>query len=405
MAEDTPKEGVKAWLQATGSFLVYVATWGLLSAYGSYQSYYETTLLAHTRTDKIAWVGTVQGVLLILGGVVTGPIYDRGYVRELIVTGTLLTVLGIMMLSLATQYYQVLLTQGLCIGIGSGILYTPSIAVVATTFGPRYRALAVCFATSGTAVGGILYPIIFVRLLPTLGFAWATRVLGFVTLAALLIALPIIVPDAPEATAAVQGRAARSLIDFAALKEPVFAIFCLALFFMWTAYWVPFFLIPTFAQFALGASAEWAFDLLVITNAATVAGRLLAALIIPYVGVAGGMLACSLGSALILYAWVAVKAMAGFEAWIVMLGVVMAPLAVFFPAIVPQMCPSTEVVGTRLGMGSAAAALGVLLGAPLSSALIDIETGEFWRMEVFIASCMTAGAVLMTYVWWWLRKQ
>jgi hypothetical protein len=185
----------------------------------------------------------------------------------------------------------------------------------------------------------------------------------------------------------------------------VFAVFCLALFFMWTAFWVPFFLIPTYAQFALDASAEWAFNLLVIINAASVGGRLLAVLIIPYVGVAGGMLACSFGSALILYAWMAVKTMAGFEAWIVMLGLVMVPLAVFFPAIVPLMCPSTEVVGARLGMASAAAALGVLLGAPLSSALVDVETAEFWKMELFIALSMTVGAVLMIYVWWCLRKQ
>lgn len=66
-----------------------------------------------------------------------------------------------------------------------------------------------------------------------------------------------------------------------------------------------------------------------------------------------------------------------------MVGIVMAPLAVFFPVIIPQMCPSMEAVGTRLGMASAAAALGVLLGTPLSNALIDIEKGEVCRMEVF----------------------
>ncbi|KAK1766731.1 MFS general substrate transporter [Phialemonium atrogriseum] len=383
-----------------------VATWGLLSAYGSYQSYYETTMLPDTPTDKIAWIGTIQGVLLIMGGIITGPIYDRGHVRELLVAGTLLTVLGVMMLSLATEYYQIMLAQGWCVGIGSGILYTPSIATVAATFGPRHRALAVSLATSGTAVGGILYPVIFVRLLPSLGFAWTTRVLGFVTLAGLLVALPIILPSATKArsTAAVAGKA-RMLFDLTALKEPIFSVFCFALFFMWVAYWVPFFLIPTFAEFALGASGPWAFHLLVITNAATLPGRLFAVFIIQRIGVSGGMLACAAASALVLYAWLAVHSMAGFEAWIVMLGVVMAPLAVFFPAIIPQMCPSREVIGARMGIGSAAAALGVILGAPLGSALVDLEKAEFWRMEVFIGTCMAVGAVLMTYVWWQLRRQ
>jgi MFS family permease len=83
---------------------------------------------------------------------VTGPIFDRGYIRELLVIGTIITVLGVMMLSLAHEYYQVLLAQGVCIGIGSAILYVPSISLIASKFQHR-RPLAMFVATSGTAVG------------------------------------------------------------------------------------------------------------------------------------------------------------------------------------------------------------------------------------------------------------
>ncbi len=82
----------------------------------------------------------------------TGPIFDRGYIRELLIIGSVITVLGVMMLSLAHEYYQVLLAQGVCVGIGSAILYVPSISLVASRF-ERHRALAVFVATSGTAVG------------------------------------------------------------------------------------------------------------------------------------------------------------------------------------------------------------------------------------------------------------
>lgn len=90
----------------------------------------------------------------LVGGIVTGPIYDRGYVRELLLSGTVLTVLGVMMLSLATEFYQVLLAQGICVGIGSAILYVPSISLVASGF-HKHRALAVFVATSGTAFGTV----------------------------------------------------------------------------------------------------------------------------------------------------------------------------------------------------------------------------------------------------------
>jgi MFS family permease len=397
-----PIEGFGAWMQALGALLVYTATWGLLSTYGSYQSYYERTL-PDVPTDTIAWVGTVEGVLLIMGGVITGPIYDRGHIRSLLYVGTFLTVFGVMMLSLCKAYWQILLAQGWCVGIGSGILYTPSIALVAMTFTKR-RALAVCIATSGTAVGGILYPIVFVRLLPAVGFAWATRILGFITLIELLIALAIILPHAKAPISNKTGPP-RALFEPRALAEPAFGAFCLALFFMWIAYWVPFFFIPTFAEFKLGATAEWSFYLLVITNAATLPGRLLAVFIIPHVGVAGGMFSFAFISGILLYAWTAVTSLPAFEAWIVLLGVFMAPLAVFYPAIIPLLCPTKNVVGTRMGMASAAAALGVVLGAPLSSKLNDLATGEFWKMQVLVASCMMGGAGCQAFVWWSLRRQ
>ncbi|KAI1810299.1 putative monocarboxylate permease [Poronia punctata] len=396
-----------AWPQALAAFLVYVATWGLLSTYGSYQAYYETHL-SQVPTDQIAWVGTIQGVLLIFGGVITGPIYDQGYMRSLLFAGTFFTLLGVMTLSLATRYYQVLLAQGFCVGIGGGILYVPSLAHVSSSFGPKYRPLAVSIATAGTAIGGIVYPIVFDQLLRDIGFPWATRTLGFLTLAELIIALVIILPHhaKTEARKASLGGLAvkpRRLIDSAAFTDPPFVIFCVALFFMWAAYWVPFFLIPTFAQYALGSSESWGFYLLVITNAATIPGRLLAVGVIAYWGVGTGMLAFSLTSAVILYAWVAVDTMAGFEAWIVFIGLIMAPLAVFYPAIVPLLSPSPAVVGARLGISSAAAALGIVLGAPLSSALINTKTGQFRNMQIFIGSSMLLGALLMSIVWWRLR--
>lgn len=89
---------------------------------------------------------------IAVGGGVSGPIFDRGYVRELLIGGSALTVFGIMMLSLAKEYYQILLAQGLCVGIGSAMLYIPSITLITLRF-QRHRAMAVFVAKTGTAVG------------------------------------------------------------------------------------------------------------------------------------------------------------------------------------------------------------------------------------------------------------
>ena len=88
---------------------------------------------------------------MIVVGVVTGPLYDMGYLHTLIYTGTFLNVFGLMMTSLSGQYYQVFLSLGICVGIGSGCLFVPSVAIVSTYFSTKRAA-----ATGLTAAGGSL---------------------------------------------------------------------------------------------------------------------------------------------------------------------------------------------------------------------------------------------------------
>lgn len=87
----------------------------------------------------------------------SGPLFDYGYYRTMLFVGNFLVVLGIMMLSLCTTYYQVFLAQGICMGLGAGLLYIPSIALVSVFF-KRKRSVAMGIVTSGIAVGKLSMP-------------------------------------------------------------------------------------------------------------------------------------------------------------------------------------------------------------------------------------------------------
>jgi hypothetical protein len=78
-----------------------------LSTYGAFQEYYQTVLLPNESPSSISWVGSIQATLIVMVGVVTGPLVDSGYLRPLIISGSFLIVVGMMVTSLATQYYQV----------------------------------------------------------------------------------------------------------------------------------------------------------------------------------------------------------------------------------------------------------------------------------------------------------
>jgi MFS family permease len=60
------------------------------------------------------------------------------------------------MTSLVKQYYQAFLAQGVCFGIGAGMLFVPSVAVVSTYFDKR-RSLAVGISACGSSLGEHLH--------------------------------------------------------------------------------------------------------------------------------------------------------------------------------------------------------------------------------------------------------
>ena len=96
-------------------------------------------------------MGTVQNFLVSMVSVLSGPIYDLGYYRTLVLSGTFLSILGIMMLSLSTQYYELFLSH-VCNGVGSGLLYVPTLALVVQGHG-KTRSLAMGIVASGIALG------------------------------------------------------------------------------------------------------------------------------------------------------------------------------------------------------------------------------------------------------------
>lgn len=120
-----PDGGKIAWLQVLAMALVNFNNFGLVNSFGVFQAYYETTLLRTSSPSSIAIVGTLQGALLLIVGVVSGPLFDKGYFKPALVVASLGLVFALMMLSLSTQYYQVFLSQGLLLGICSGLLYIP----------------------------------------------------------------------------------------------------------------------------------------------------------------------------------------------------------------------------------------------------------------------------------------
>lgn len=154
-SDDVPDGGFRAWLQVAAAFFIFMNTAGLFNSYGVFQGFYTQGPLASISGSNISWIGSLQGCLLLLICIVTGPLYDLGYLHSLVNIGTFAIVFGMMMTSICHEYWQFVLAQGVVVGIGNGLLFLPSLAIVPQYFS-KNKALASGIMAAGSSIGTFL---------------------------------------------------------------------------------------------------------------------------------------------------------------------------------------------------------------------------------------------------------
>ena len=208
--------------------------------FGDYQTFYETGALFTESSSNISWIGSIQTFMVFAVGAVVGPIYDRGHLRLLLGCGTFGIVLGHMMLSLCTNFWQVLLAQGFLIGIAGGCIFVPALAIVQPYFKKRL-GLAVGIVATGSSGGSVIYPVVFTNLIDRVGFAWTVRVLGFLALVTLAVPLTV-------SRMRVQPATVRKIIDLSAFTDGTFMTCVFACFLGYASNFMTFFYLSFFSQ-------------------------------------------------------------------------------------------------------------------------------------------------------------
>lgn len=90
---------------------------------GILQDYYQNVEFRNTSPSVIAWVSSTEIFTVYAFGPIFGRIIDNQGPRLVLTFGSAMHILGLLMLSLASKYYQVLLAQGICSSIGISAIY------------------------------------------------------------------------------------------------------------------------------------------------------------------------------------------------------------------------------------------------------------------------------------------
>ncbi|KAJ8107844.1 hypothetical protein ONZ43_g6610 [Nemania bipapillata] len=372
------------WTQVAMGFLVLFSTWGYANSFGAFQAYYTETL--PESPSSISWIGGIQVFLSLTIGILSGRLLDAGFFLPTFFVGVVVQVLGIFLMSISTQYWQLFLTQGVLSGIGAGIYFTPAISLVNTYFEKR-RGLAVGLATAGNSAGGIVYPLVVRELIPKLGFAWTTRVIGFLNVALLSIALAFMRPRMPP-------RKSGPFFEFGAFKEPVFAGFLASAFFVFWANYYTFYYIGSYGTQALNLSYSSASVLVIIINGVGLPFRILVPMVSDRIGNLNVIVPISIIWAAVSFSWLAVHNVAGYYAFTVVYGIVSASFQCLFPSTVARISPRLDTIGTRLGMAFSVSALASLTGPPIGGAIQTASGGGFFAPQIWAATVTLISALL-----------
>lgn len=397
-----PDGGLTAWTQVLCTHLTILTTFGFFTSFGVYQTYYENTLGISPST--ISWIGSLQVFLLFFLGTFTGRATDAGLFRPVYIAGACFQILGIFTLAESKSVWHVFLSQGVCLGIANGLQFCPSMALVSTYFVKR-RAFALGFTALGSCTGGVIFPVIVQQCLPSLGFPWTIRIIGFIMLLMNGITITLYRTRLPP-------RKTGPLVDWASFKELPYALYCTGAFFSFWGLYFAFFYIGSYARNVLGASYQQSINLLLVQVCMGFVFRLLPTYYADKIGGLNVLIPFAFICGVMMFAWIGIKSMATLYVFAVIYGSGSAVIQALWPAVIGSMSREKDLKksGVRMGMAFTVVSVSSFTGPPLAGALIQSHNGSYtyanvWAgMSFIVGGCLLLATRVSLVGWDWKAK-
>src|SRR2546423_1470371 len=385
-----PEGGLPAYLCVLGSFCGLMAALGMMNTLGTYQSYLSTHQLRNASSSAIGWIFGLYAFLSFFCGLQIGPIFDAVGPRYLVLAGSILLLLSQLLLGICTTYISFLLVFGVLGGLGTSLIFSPSVAAVGHWFLAR-RGQMTGLAAVGGSLGGIIFPLALQALFPRIGFAWSTRVVALCDLVLLAVANLCIRSRLPPKKVSREN----ILPDFRIFRDPVFTLTTLGVFLIEWGIFIPLAYISSYSL-KHGVSEALSYQMLAILNVGSCFGRYFPGLIADKIGRFNAMavtiflcLVATLGF------WLPARdSLALIIVFSLLFGFASGSGISLTPVCVGQLC-KVENYGRYYATCYTFVSFGSLTGIPIAGQLVGACGGEFWGLIVFAG--MSYAASLGTF--------
>ncbi|KDQ56714.1 hypothetical protein JAAARDRAFT_70427 [Jaapia argillacea MUCL 33604] len=419
-----PEGGWKAYSVVLGSFLSIAACFGMTNSLGALEAQLAAAALKDYSRDHIGWIFGVYAFISFFGGIQIGPMFDAYGPRWLMVSGSVTLISGVILFSVSTKYWHFMLTLGILCGVGTSLLFTPSVAAIGH-WSLRRRGELTGIAATGGSIGGIVFPLLIQHTAPKMGFGWSLRIVGFVMIplcagGILLVrgrteifhsltprvplseASPISEKSSASSQTEVNPRPERrkafggAKIDLTAFKDPRFALTTIGVFMIEWGIFIPLTYLTSHA-ISIGISQTLSYQLLAILNAGSVFGRWFPGLLADRMGRFNTMILTTLFCSLTVFGfWLSSGYAESHEARKALL--IVFALCYGFgsgtgigltPVCVGQIC-STQDYGKRYGTCYFIVSFGALTGIPIAGAILSVDNGQYFGLIMFCGATYIA---------------
>jgi predicted MFS family arabinose efflux permease len=257
--------GPAAWRLLLTAFVFEALLWGFPLSFGIFQSYYSTLPTLHS-SRYTAVIGTTASGISYLGAPLITPIVRRyaPYRKHMIWVGWPLCIIGLLAGSFANSLGTLVLTQGVCYGVGFLIFYYPILSMV-DEFWVRRRGMAYGLMCSASGVSGAVMPLVLQALLRKYGFR--------VTLRAIAVALVVLTgPLIPLLQGRGEQRGGSLRTDWSFLKKRLFWTYSVGNLLMGLGYFFPSLYLTSYAE-SIGLSGPQGALLLALMSVSQVFGQ------------------------------------------------------------------------------------------------------------------------------------
>jgi MFS family permease len=178
------------------AFLIMAASWGLYSIFGVSLN----PLLTDFGWTRATTSGAFSLSLLLSGavGIAMGELTDRFGPRLVVAICGIFLGLGYLLMSQTSTLWQLYLFYGVMIGTGVSGIWVPLLSSIARWF-TRRRSLISGIVVSGAGIGGLVAPLVIIRLIAAYGWRVSYFIQGVVILIVMILGAQLL-RRAPEPT-------------------------------------------------------------------------------------------------------------------------------------------------------------------------------------------------------------